>query len=119
MSQHEKIDYLEFPATNIEKTKVFFSTVFDWSFADCGPDYTTFSNAGVLGGFYKSDLISSTKNGSALTVFYSKNLTDTQSKIENAGGKILQAVFSFPGGCRFHFSDPNGNEYAVWSETNS
>ncbi len=119
MSQHEKIDYLEFPAKDLEKAKAFFSTVFDWSFVDYRPDYVAFSNAGILGGFYKSDLSSSTENGSALTVFYSNDLAETQSKIEAAGGLIIQVVFSFPGGSRFHFSDPNGNEYAVWSETNS
>ncbi len=116
MTRHEKIDYLEFPAKDLEKAKAFFSAVFDWSFIDYGPDYVAFSNAGILGGFYKSDLSSSTESGSALTVFYSNDLAKTQSKIENAGGLIIQAIFSFPGGSRFHFSDPNGNEYAVWSE---
>ncbi len=115
---HEKIDYLEFPAKDLGKTKIFFNVVFNWSFVDYGPDYVAFSNAGILGGFYKSDLFSSTEKGSALTVFYSNNLAETQSKIEAAGGLIVKAIFSFSGGSRFHFNDPNGNEFAVWSETN-
>lgn len=116
MNIHEKINYLEFPAKDIEATKVFFTTVFGWSFEDYGPEYCAFSNAGIDGGFFKSDLSASTKNGSALIVFYSNELEKTQSKIKNAGGSIIHDVFSFPGGRRFHFSDPNGNEYAVWSD---
>jgi len=116
MSEHEKIDYVEFPAKDIEATKAFFITAFGWSFVDYGPDYTAFSDEGVNGGFSKSDLIASTASGSALIVFYSKTLKQTQSSIENAGGSIIKPIFSFPGGRRFHFADPNGNEYAVWSD---
>ena len=116
MNEHEKINYLEFPSKNIEKTKAFFESVFNWSFTDFGPEYTAFSNQGINGGFYQSDLVCSTSNGSALTVFYSKQLEDTQSKIELAGGTIIKPIFGFPGGRRFHFTDPNGNEYAVWSD---
>ena len=117
--KHEKIDYLEFPSKDISATKLFFSSVFDWSFVDYGPEYTAFSNAGINGGFYQSDLSCSTLNGSVLIVFYSKALEQTQLKIENAGGLIVKPIFSFPGGRRFHFSDLNGNEYAVWSEINA
>ena len=115
MNIHEKINYLEFPAKDIDATKTFFSTVFAWEFADYGPDYTAFANAGINGGFFKSDLIVSTANGSALVVFYSDNLEQTLSKITQAGGTIIKPIFEFPGGRRFHFGDPNGNEYAVWS----
>ena len=117
MNQHEKINYVELPSKDLEKTKIFFSEVFDWSFVDYGPDYTAFSNAGLDGGFFKSDLSVSTANGSALIVFYSESLEQTQAKIEKSGGTIVQAIFDFPGGRRFHFTDPNDNEYAVWSDT--
>ena len=116
MNKHEKINYVEFPAKNIDATKAFFTTVFGWSFIDYGPEYTAFSNEGIDGGFFKSGLSVSTENGSALIVFYSKEIEKTQSKIENAGGRIIKPTFSFPGGRRFHFGDPNGNEYAVWSD---
>ena len=119
MDNHEKINYIEIPAKNIQETKAFFTKVFEWTFIDYGPDYTAFSNAGIDGGFFKSDLSISTKTGSALIVFYSKNLEQTQMKIENADGSIIKPIFSFPGGRRFHFSDPNGNEYPVWSDVNS
>ena len=116
MNIHEKINYVEFPAKDLQATKAFFTEVFDWSFADYGTEYIAFSNEGLDGGFYKSDLSSSTAKGSALVVFYSNDLRTTQSKIENAGGSIIEPIFAFPGGSRFHFSDPNGNEFAVWSD---
>ena len=116
MKEHEKINYLELPAKNIDAAKQFFGAVFNWSFVDYGSEYTAFSGAGVDGGFFTSDLISSSSTGSALIVFYSNSLKDTEKKIEAAGGNIITPVFSFPGGRRFHFADPNGNEYAVWSE---
>ena len=118
MNKHEKINYVEFPAKDIKTAKTFFTKVFGWSFVDYGPEYTTFRDAGLDGGFYKSTLAPSTAKGCALIVFYSKELEKTQSKIENAGGSIVKPIFSFPGGRRFHFNDPNGNEYAVWSDIN-
>ena len=118
MNEHEKINYVEFPAKNIGATKDFFTQAFGWSFVDYGPEYTAFSNEGIDGGFFQSKLSSSTENGSALIVFYSKNLEQTKSKIERAGGTIKKPIFSFPGGQRFHFTDPNGNEFAVWSDVN-
>lgn len=116
MSSHEKINYLELPASNIPQTQKFFSEVFGWKFEDYGSDYTAFFNAGIDGGFYTSELSISSQRGSALVVFYSQDLAVTQAKIEHAGGSIIQEIFSFPGGRRFHFSDPNGNEFAVWSD---
>ncbi|NOZ09890.1 MAG: VOC family protein [Gammaproteobacteria bacterium] len=116
MNEHEKINYVEFPAKNIEAIKEFFAAVFGWSFVDYGPEYTAFSNEGINGGFFKSELVSSADKGGALIVFYSNSLEETQFKIENAGGTVLKSIFEFPGGRRFHFGDPNGNEYAVWSD---
>ena len=116
MSNHEKINYVEFPAVNIETAKKFFSSVFGWTFVDYGPEYTAFSDSGLNGGFFQSELTVSTQNGSALIVLYSNQLEATQLKIEKSGGLIIKPIFSFPGGRRFHFSDPNGNEYAVWSD---
>lgn len=116
MPDHEKINYVEFPARDIDATKAFFTSAFGWNFVDYGPDYTAFSNEGLDGGFYKSDLCVTTDSGSALVVFYSKALEQTQDKIERAGGSVVKPIFSFPGGRRFHFCDPNGNEYAVWSD---
>jgi len=117
MSRHEKIDYLELPAQDLALNKEFFDKVFGWKFTDYGPEYTAFHNAGIEGGFYQAPLSSSAVKGAALIVFYSDHLIQTQQKIINSGGKITQEIFSFPGGKRFHFTDPNNNEYAVWTET--
>ncbi len=119
MNVHEKINYVEFPASNIRAAKDFFTTVFGWSFVDYGPEYTAFSNEGIDGGFFQSDLSVSIEKGSALIIFYSKDLEQTQAKIVDAGGSIIKAIFFFPGGHRFHFADPNGNEYAVWSDVDA
>lgn len=116
MNQHEKINYVEFPAKDIQATKDFFQQVFGWIFEDFGSEYIAFSNQGIDGGFYHSALESSTSNGAALIVFYSEGLEATQAKIEQAGGVIIKPIFPFPGGRRFHFTEPSGNEFAVWSE---
>ncbi len=116
MNVHEKINYVEYPSRNIAATKHFFETVFAWTFVDYGPDYAAFSNQGLDGGFFKSTLASTTDNGSALIVFYSQDLESTEKKVRQAGGAVNKEIFSFPGGRRFHFIEPGGNEFAVWSE---
>lgn len=83
---------------------------------DYGPDYAAIQNAGLDGGFYRSDLVAEAEKGSALVVLYSTELDASLNSVEKAGGKIVKPIFSFPGGRRFHFTDPSGNEYAVWSE---
>ena len=117
MQEHEKINYVEFPSRNLAATKAFFETVFGWSFVDYGPTYSSFSGQGLDGGFYEADLAASTDKGSALIVFYSARLEETQAKVEGAGGRIIRPIFSFPGGRRFHFTEPSGNEFAVWGES--
>lgn len=116
MNQHEKMNYVEFPAKDLAATKAFFESVFGWSFTDYGPDYTAFENQGLDGGFFQSDLDSSTEKGAALVIFYSAQLEATLAKVEKAGGSILKPIYSFPGGRRFHFTEPSGNEFAVWGE---
>ena len=86
--QHHKINYVEFGARDLDATKVFFETVFNWRFQDYGPDYCAFSDA----------------------------LEETLAQVEVNGGVIIQAIFDFPGGRRFHFTEPSGNELAVWSD---
>ncbi|MCB0833580.1 MAG: VOC family protein [Bacteroidetes bacterium] len=114
MSNHEKINYVEFPAKDLQATKSFFQSAFGWSFVDYGPDYASFSDQGLDGGFFKADLAASSDRGSALIVLYSDNLEQTETKVIKAGGKIVKPIFSFPGGRRFHFIEPSGNELAVW-----
>lgn len=116
MHEHEKINYVEYPAKDIEATKRFFTAALAWSFVDYGPDYAAFCNQGLDGGFFRAPLASKSENGAALVIFYSQNLEATEAKIKQAGGAISKEIFSFPGGRRFHFIEPSGNEFAVWSD---
>lgn len=112
----EKIDYLEFPARDLAATQTFFTQVFGWTFKAYGEDYTSFNSPGMRGGFYRADQASTIANGAALVVLYSSDLQAIQAKIQAAGGRITREIFSFPGGRRFHFTEPSGNELAVWSD---
>ncbi|GAB2678373.1 VOC family protein [Aliiglaciecola sp. 3_MG-2023] len=116
MNTHEKLNYVEFAAKDLNGTKQFFESVFNWKFVDYGPDYTSFSDQGLDGGFYKADLCNLSEKGGALLVFYSANIEQTLTKIKVNNGRITRPIFSFPGGRRFHFEEPSGNEFAVWSE---
>jgi len=108
-----QIDYLELPASDIAKTKDFYHSVFGWKFEDYGPDYTSFFDGRLGGGFNRQ---SPAPGPGILPVIYSSDLALVQQKIKDAGGMVVKDTFSFPGGRRFHFTDPNGNELAVWSE---
>lgn len=107
------INYVEFKAKDLEAIKQFYSQALGWVFTDYGPTYIAFSESGLEGGFEKTE--EAIVNG-ALVVLYHKNLEEIQKNIIAAGGKICLDTFSFPGGKRFHFLDPSGNELAVWSE---
>ncbi|MDQ6675972.1 MAG: VOC family protein [Acidobacteriota bacterium] len=114
MSNDRRIDYIEFPATEIAPIKQFYSTVFDWKFDDFGPKYTSFHDGRLAGGFWENGMES--VGGGALVVLYASDLEATEKRVRDAGGTIAKEIFSFPGGRRFHFKDPSGNELAVWSE---
>ena len=116
MNTHHKLNYLELPAKDLAATQAFFVAVFGWTFETYGPDYLAFSDGTLDGGFYRSALCSSSANGAALVIFYSAHLEATQQAVQAAGGTISQAIFTFPGGRRFHFIEPSGNELAVWSD---
>lgn len=105
---------IEFKANDLEKVKEFYYKSFDWIFTDYGPNYTAFSESGLEGGFEKT--ASKIRNG-VLVVLYHSNLDLIKHKIIKSGGEISKDVFSFPGGRRFHFIDPCGNELAVWCDT--
>ena len=116
MPLDKKIDYIELPARDLVAVKTFYSDVFGWSFEDYGPEYCAFRDGRLDGGFYKSDQHSATSNGSVLVVLYATDLEASLVKVTENGGTIVRDIFSFPGGRRFHFADPNGNELAVWSD---
>jgi len=107
------INYIEFKATDLEKIKAFYTTAFEWAFTDYGPTYVAFENSGVAGGFELTE--GKVVNG-ALVVLYHSDLEQIRKQVADAGGVITKDIFSFPGGRRFHFTDPSGNELAIWSE---
>lgn len=107
------INYVEFKANDLEKIKKFYSESFGWTFTDYGPTYAAFSESGLEGGFEKTE--NKIVNG-VLIVLYHEDLEKTEKIILKYGGKISKDIFSFPGGRRFHFVDPSGNELAVWSD---
>jgi len=99
MPTHGKIDYIELPASNFESIEQFYTKAFGWTFTSYGPNYHAFNDGRIDGGFYPSDQHSSTKNGAALVIFYSNDLEATYKDVVDAGGTIVQEIFSFPG-CR-------------------
>jgi len=116
MTSQLKIDYIELPAGDFDSVQNFYEQAFNWVFTDYGEQYRAFSDGNLNGGFYKSDLSSRTENGAALIILRSHHLTATRDQIIAAGGTIKVDIFSFPGGQRFQFTDPAGNELAVWSD---
>jgi predicted enzyme related to lactoylglutathione lyase len=111
--QNNHINYIEFKAKDLTAIKDFYTKSFNWQFTDYGPAYTSFAESGVFGGFEQTD--GEIVNG-VLVVLYHDNLEETLKKVVDAGGVITKEIFSFPGGRRFQFLDPSGNELAVWSE---
>lgn len=107
------IQYVELYAADLEKVKSFYSTVFGWTFTDYGDGYTAFDNSGLEGGFEK---VESVTPGGPLVVLYHADLELARENVVTGGGAIVREIFSFPGGRRFHFTDPSGNELAVWSD---
>lgn len=113
---HHAIDYIELSVLNLESAKQFFAAAFGWSFNDYGPEYVGIRRvgaAGECGGMYQADEIST---GGPLVILYSRDLEASQRAVMNAGGTISVEIIAFPGGRRFQFKDPSGNEFGVWSD---
>lgn len=107
------INYIEFQSNDLEVTEKFYTNCFGWKFTSYGPNYIAFENSGIEGGFAKSETIN---DNSVLVVLYNNDLEGLIDVLKSHGGIITKDIFSFPGGRRFHFTDPSGNELAVWSE---
>ena len=117
MATNLKIDYVELPAVDFDAVQAFYEAVFAWTFENYGDDYRAFSDGKLNGGFYKSPNASSTENGAALVIIYATDLEAVEASVIAAGGTVVKPIFSFPGGRRFQFLDPHGNELAVWTQT--
>lgn len=114
MRPENQIDYVEIPVTDPGRARDFFAALFGWSFEDWGPDYISFKDGRLDGGFRRSD--DPAPATGVLLVFYSANLERDLERVKELGATISQDIFAFPGGRRFHFVDPVGTEYAMWSD---
>lgn len=110
--KHQQIQYLEFLSENLPRIRRFYENAFGWKFTDYGPEYTAFDGEYVDGGF----TIGQPVRGSILPILYSNALEASLEAVRAAGGTIVKEIFAFPGGRRFHFADPDGNELAIWSD---
>ena len=107
------IDYVEFSVRDIAQAKAFYGTIFGWQFTDYGPGYTSFTDNGLGGGFTTDG----TPNpGGPLMVFHVDDLEAALARAKSAGAVIVKPIFSFPGGKRFQFRDPDGYEIAAWTQ---
>jgi predicted enzyme related to lactoylglutathione lyase len=110
-AEHDRrIDYLEFSVPDVPAARRFYTAAFGWKFTDYGPDYTSFEDGRLAGGFARAPA------GGPLAVIFAVDLAAAERQVREAGGKIVKPAYSFPGGRRFHFTDPAGNELAVWSD---
>ena len=107
------LDYIELPAPDMAATKRFYGSVFGWTFTDYGPDYVAFECAGRNGGFNAERKV--VASGGPLVVLFAQDLDAMEATVRAAGADITER-HEFPGGRRFHFRDPNGNEIAMWSD---
>lgn len=116
MSTHNKIDYIELPATDMQASTAFYTAAFGWAFEDWGPNYQAFKDAGLDGGLRKED--APAQRGGTLMIIYSDDLAASEAAVTKAGAEIVHRE-TFPGGSRFHFLDPAGNEVAVWRKADA
>ena len=108
-----RIDYIELPVTDMAAAKRFYGAVFGWSFTDYGPEYASFADGRLDGGFRLEEKVTT---GGPLVVVYALQVEAMEQAVRKAGGRVVREIFSFPGGRRFHFTDPAGTELAVWSD---
>jgi len=108
-----RIDYIEFNVADIAASKAFYGAAFGWSFTDYGPDYCEFADGRLTGGF---TTLGKPQPGGPLVILHADDLEASLAAVERAGGRIVKPITAFPGGRRFHFSDPDGYELAVWSK---
>lgn len=114
MRPENRIDYVEIPVTDLKKARAFLEAMFGWSFQEWGDEYMSFNDGRLDGGMRLAP--ESAPATGVLLVFYSDDLERDVERVRELGGTISQEIFSFPGGRRFHFIDPVGTEFAIWSE---
>jgi predicted enzyme related to lactoylglutathione lyase len=115
-SNEKQVDYIEIPVTDVGAAKRFYGEVFGWPFEDWGPNYASFHDGRLAGGFRQVEVGETVRPGGPLVVIYAADLPDMEARVQRAGGAVVKPTFEFPGGKRFHFTDPAGHELAVWSD---
>ena len=115
MRDEGKIDYVEIPVTDLDKAREFLTQLFGWKFEEWGPDYYSFNDGRLDGGLRRSD--EPAPASGVLLVFYTQDIERDYQRVQELGATISQEIFEFPGGRRFHFVDPVGTEYAMWTST--
>ena len=113
MRAENRIDYVEIPVTDLNKALYFFADLFGWTFQSYGDDYMSFSDGRMDGGFRRSSEPAPATG--VLVVFFSADIERDFDRVQQLGATISEPVFSFPGGRRFHFVDPTGTEFAIWT----
>lgn len=116
MRDEGRIDYVEIPVTDIAAARDFLTAMFGWKFQEWGPDYSSFSDGRLNGGLRRAE--TSAPAAGVLLVFYSEDLERDVERVKELGATVSQEIFEFPGGRRFHFVEPTGVEFAIWSSTN-
>lgn len=115
MRKESQIDYVEIPVTDMGKAREFLGAMFGWEFQEWGPEYSSFNDGRLDGGLRLAE--ESAPASGVLIVFYSEDLERDYQRVQDLGATISQEIFSFPGGRRFHFVDPVGTEFAIWTAT--
>ena len=115
MRDEGRVDYVEIPVTDLDKARAFFEALYGWQFQEWGPDYYSFNDGRLDGGFRRSD--EPAPSCGVLLVFYSADLERDYERVKELGATISQEPFEFPGGRRFHFVEPAGTEFAMWTST--
>ena len=111
---NHRLDYVEFATRDVAAAKNFYTAAFGWTFTDYGPDYTSFTDGRLAGGFFNAPDAPAKTN--PMAVIFAVNLEDAEERVRKAGGKIVKPSFEFPGGRRFQFTDPTGLELSVWTD---
>ena len=115
MNTHHHFNYIELPSTDNDAMKTFYGAVFGWTFEDWGQSYVAIHGSGIDGGFDADAGARKPSDQGALVILYSDDLAASQQAVQEEGGEISLPAYDFPGGRRFHFKDPSGNELAVWT----
>lgn len=106
------INYIEFESSDLTGSRNFFESAFGWRFVDYGPDYVGVEGAGLDGGIARAGA----ERAKPLAILFAHDLDAAEAAVRTAGGEITREQYDFPGGRRFHFREPGGNELAVWAE---